>query len=450
MWRELAITPITVSALNEQVKYKLETELDGIWLSGEVSNVITPASGHTYFTLKEGQKAQVRCVFFRYQQQLSPQKPENGLEVVVKAQVSLYTARGDFQLIIHHLEASGSGQLERAYQQEKQRLHALGWFDVGHKKSLPAYPLNVGVITSATGAAIRDILTALWRRFPLARVILYPCAVQGKKAAPEIVAALAAAERRQECDVLIVARGGGSLEDLWAFNERPVVEAIFHCTLPIVTGIGHEIDETLSDYVADLRAATPTAAAEVISPDQSQLQQQLQEQLSHLQHRLSKTLFFWRTQLQNLQRRLVHPRKKLQQQQQQVDHLEWRLKQVWQRGAERWQRRLLNAQHRLATHSPQQRISAGLQRHQFLQQRLMRTMQHRLTEWRFRLVTEEQRLTAISPMATLKRGYAIVQTETQTVLTSVQQVAPATPLTVTLADGQLRTRVIDIQETEHV
>src|SRR3990167_11367189 len=254
----------TVSRLNNEVKFILEDRFPWVWVEGEISNFAAPHSGHWYFSLKDN-TAQVRCAMFRGQQRKLIFTPKDGMHVLINARVSLYENRGEFQLIAESMEERGEGKLRRAFEMLKKKLETAGLFDPLHKKKLPSFPKQIGIITSETGAAIADILTILKRRFPSIPIIVYPTLVQGTLAAPSIVKALKTANRRNECDVIILARGGGSLEDLWAFNEEIVAYAIFESDIPIISGVGHEIDFTIADFVADVRAPTPSAAAEMIT-----------------------------------------------------------------------------------------------------------------------------------------------------------------------------------------
>lgn len=258
----------TVSQLNDEVRALLENQFPLIWVEGEISNLARPASGHLYFSLKDD-AAQVRCAMFKMRNRLLDFQPENGQQVLLRTRVSLYPARGEFQLIVEHMEAAGDGALRRQFELLKRRLSEEGLFDPESKLPLPMVPERLGVITSPTGAAIRDILSVLKRRFPGIPVLIYPVPVQGAEAPAAIVKALRTAAARHECDLLIMARGGGSLEDLWAFNDEAVARAMHACPIPIVSGIGHEIDFTIADFVADQRAPTPSAAAELVSPGKS-------------------------------------------------------------------------------------------------------------------------------------------------------------------------------------
>ena len=259
----------TVSRLNREAKVLLEGSFPPIWIEGEISNLSRPASGHVYFSLKDAQ-AQVRCAFFRQHRRLLGITLKDGLHILARARVSLYEGRGDYQIIIEYMEDAGEGALRRAFDALKQRLLQEGLFDVAHKKPLPRLPRRLGIITSPSGAVLHDILTTLRRRFPGIAVLVYPVPVQGEGAAEKIADAIRFAGKRGDCDALILARGGGSLEDLWAFNEEIVARAIYTCTIPIVSGVGHETDFTIADMVADARAPTPTAAAEMLSPDQQE------------------------------------------------------------------------------------------------------------------------------------------------------------------------------------
>jgi len=304
----------SVSRLNREARALVEGHFPLIWVEGELSNLARPSSGHLYFTLKDEQ-AQVRCAMFKLRNQLLGFKPDNGMQVLARARVSLYEGRGEFQLLIEHLEEAGDGALRRTFEQLKHKLAAEGLFDATQKKPLPSLPRCIGVITSPSGAALRDILSVLRRRFPALPVLVYPVPVQGQGAGEKIAAAIRLAAQRRDCDVLIVSRGGGSLEDLWAFNEEVVARAIHACDLPIISGVGHEIDFTIADFVADHRAATPSAAAELVSPDQTEWLAQLRgfelrftQQLRTLlaRHRQGLAWLEQRLQQQAPQRRLAN------------------------------------------------------------------------------------------------------------------------------------------------
>ena len=271
----------TVSRLNREIRTVLEQGFASLILTGEISNFITPASGHWYFTLKD-ERAQVKAAMWRGNNRSQRYRPENGAQVTVRARVSLYEPRGDYQLIVEHMEAAGEGQLKQEFDELKMRLAAQGLFSSAHKKPLPNVVHRVGVITSATGAAIKDILTVLKRRAPQLEVVIYPATVQGKDAHTQLINKISLANERNEVDVVILGRGGGSLEDLWCFNNEQLAHTIFDSKLPIISAVGHEIDTTISDYVADIRAATPSAAAELVSPNSAELTNQVQQMLNRL------------------------------------------------------------------------------------------------------------------------------------------------------------------------
>jgi exodeoxyribonuclease VII large subunit len=308
----------TVSRLTAEARMLLEGHYPSIWIEGEISNLARPGSGHLYFSLKDA-GAQVRCAMFKPRSQRLGFRPENGVSVLARARASVYEPRGDFQLIVEHLEPAGEGALRAAFEALKARLAAEGLFDPGRKRSLPALPRAIGVVTSATGAAVRDVLSVLARRWPALPVVLYPCLVQGAQAAPTIVRAIEAAGRRQDVDVLLVVRGGGSLEDLWPFNEETVARAIAACPIPVVSGVGHETDVSIADWAADLRAATPSAAAELACPDGSALARAVRQSSLRLTRALRSSMSTLRTRLLLAHGRLLHPARRLEQLSQRLD-----------------------------------------------------------------------------------------------------------------------------------
>lgn len=427
----------SVSRLNTEARGLLEENFSLIWVEGELSNLARPASGHWYFSLKDNQ-AQVRCVMFRVRNMHLGFTPRDGLQILLRARVSLYEGRGEFQLIGEHMEEVGDGALRRAFDMLKQRLAAAGLFDLAHKKPLPILPRKIGVITSPTGAAVRDILCCLRRRFPTIPVVIYPVPVQGTGSADKIARMIRQADARGECDVLIVSRGGGSLEDLWPFNEESVAQAIYACSLPIVTGIGHEIDFTIADFVADQRAATPTAAAELISPDRLEWQQLL----GRLQNRLVLTLqvlltrkrqtFIW------TERRLQHPGQRLRSQAQRLDELEQRLR-LAQRALYRHATSCLaELQARLQSHTPIHRLRQLSIARRNLEHSLHSGFNCNLDKARNQLEVLARALDAVSPLATLGRGYAIIhRLPDRTVLQTTHDIAPGGELEARLAHGSL-------------
>ena len=435
---------LTPSTLNRLVRGLLEDALALVWIEGELSNVACPASGHLYFTLKDS-GAQVRCAMFRPKSAALRFKPVDGMQVLLRARVGLYEPRGDYQLVAEHMEPAGEGALQREFEQLKVKLDAEGLFDPTRKRPLPRYARRIGVITSATGAAIHDVLSVLARRWPLAEVDVLPVPVQGREAPPAIVAMLDKASKSARFDVLLVTRGGGSLEDLWAFNDESVARAIHACAIPVVSAVGHEVDFSIADFVADLRAPTPSAAAELLVPDAQAMTRQLyqlQQRLGTLQQRRLQAIIqredhlAARLQAQRPQARLVRDRERLA-------HLHHRLLVVQreQRQAER--ARLDHLHARLLACHPQQRL-AWLQR-QLAEQlrRLRQAITHRLERERQALQQAARTLHTVSPLATLERGYAILFDANGRVLRTAQGVEPGAALRARLTDGELTLRVDD-------
>jgi exodeoxyribonuclease VII large subunit len=438
---------LTVTQLNRATNQLLGEHFLSVFVEGEISNLSMPSSGHLYFSLKDA-NAQVRCAMFKTQQRRLAFKLENGKQVVVKAQVSLYEPRGDFQLIVEHIEEAGDGALRRAFDALKLKLSEEGLFDAANKQRLPALPKAIGVITSPSGAAIRDILTVLKRRFSAVPVIIYPVAVQGDNAKYEIVKAIATANTHRQCDVIILGRGGGSLEDLWAFNEEMVVRAIFASAIPIISAVGHETDVTIADFVADLRAATPSAAAEHATPDQQEwlsrfvhlearLQQQLQRKLSQKQQSLA-----WLT--KRLQQQ--HPGKKLARNAQRMDELELRLNQAMQTRLRHNKSLVAAIIAKLWQHNPAATINNYKQRQDYLHKRLISATRHKLEQLNQRLSTFSQTLHAVSPLATLNRGYslAFLQSSGQ-IIRSTEQLRPGDMIETRLAEGRFTSQIKDIE-----
>jgi exodeoxyribonuclease VII large subunit len=389
-----------VTRLNREVRAVLEG-------SFPISNLAQPASGHIYFSLKD-EHSQIRCAMFRNKNRSLKFNPENGMLILVRANVSLYEDRGEFQLIIEHMEAAGDGALQRAFEALKQRLYEEGLFSDSHKQIIPTTPKAIGVITSPSGAAIRDILSILLRRFPLTNVIIYPTAVQGEEAEGQIIKMLEIAEIRKECDVLILARGGGSLEDLWVFNNENVARSIYKCTLPIVTGIGHEIDFTIADFVADERAATPSAAAELVSPDQIQIKQQLRTQNEKLLQLISNNIKQHQQHILQLGKRLPHPAYQLQTLIQRLDHLQQSMSHATYVTINTQKMRLNNLAATLGHYNPAQSLQLYSERYAQTRERLKQALQYKLQHFNNELSNLSRTLDAISPLASLNRGYAIV------------------------------------------
>ncbi|MCW8854376.1 MAG: exodeoxyribonuclease VII large subunit [Gammaproteobacteria bacterium] len=435
----------SVSELNLNVRTLLEGEFPLIWVEGEISNLAQPASGHLYFTLKDA-AAQVSCAMFRGRNQYLRFKPENGQQVLVRARVSLYEARGNYQLIAEHMEEAGAGALQRAFDELKARLAAEGLFDEDLKLPIPELPERIGIITSATGAAIQDVLKVLERRFPAIPVLVYPVPVQGNEAAPAIVKTLKRAAKRKDCDVLLLVRGGGSMEDLWAFNEEIVARAIVDCDIPIICGVGHEVDVTIADFAADMRAPTPSAAAELISPDQ----QAYIETFIWYQQRLGQLMLEkirrFKEQLDWLQKRLTqqHPLSYLQQQAQHLDELQQRMTTAWQYTLRDYQNQFQYVLSRLELNTPEQQIENTTEDIYDLMQRMHRSIQQTINNKQQLLAGLSRTLQAISPLETLSRGYAIATDKSGQTITDAKQVKINEQISIRLYKGKL---IANIEKT---
>lgn len=438
-------TIYTVSQLNREAKTILWETFPSLWVEGEISNLARPASGHFYFTLKDSE-AQVRCAIFRSKQKQLAFIPENGDHVLVKARVTVYEPRGDFQLIVEQMEEAGDGALKRAFDVLMNRLSKEGLFDSQLKLSLPKLPKQIGIITSPSGAAVHDILTVLKRRFAAIPAIVYPVSVQGKNATADLVRGIEIACARNECDVIILARGGGSLEDLWAFNEEPVARAIARCQIPIVTGIGHEVDFTIADFVADARAATPSAAAETVTPDQTQWLDEtirIEKQLTQCMDLTVQNIF---QKLDWLNKRLdqQRPDKQLQNQKQRLYQLYLRItnSMVHHLNQKAGYSQALGA--RLRQHNPGNRINILVSHHSHLHHRLRQAVTHQLENGRQRMAKLGHALNTVSPLATLSRGYAIVKNKQNQIVRSYTQVDPGERVEATLGQGRL---ICTVEET---
>jgi exodeoxyribonuclease VII large subunit len=432
----------SVSRLNREVRVLLERGFGSLWLEAEISNFARPSSGHWYFSLKDA-AAQVRCCMFRQRNMLCGFAPRDGQKVLVRARIGLYEPRGEYQLVIDHMEDAGLGALKRQFDELAAKLAAEGLFAPERKRPLPALPKRIGVITSPSGAAIHDILHVLARRFAAIPVLLYPVAVQGAAAAAEIVAAVSLAGRRAECDVLILARGGGSLEDLWAFNDEALARAIAACPIPVVSGIGHEIDFTIADFAADVRAATPSAAAEIVAPDAEEWAASLRRLGERLQRALRQGIDAHHERLRWLIGRaeLVSPEARLAQQGQRLDELEQRLLRALRQILADRRSALRLSLSRLWRLSPAARLQGTAARHAALFARLRAAGLKQLNRARERLAPLVRTLNAVSPLATLDRGYAIVSLEGGGILRDARDATPGTIIEARLSQGKIRAKV---------
>jgi exodeoxyribonuclease VII large subunit len=434
---------ITVSELNRQARTLLERGLERLWVAGEISNLARPASGHLYFSLKDA-SAQIRCAWFRQRQRASLPAFRDGDQMLVLGRVSLYEARGDYQLIVEQIEPAGEGELRRRFEALKKKLAAEGLFDAARKRSLPALPTCIGVITSPSGAAIRDILTVLRRRFPAVPVIVYPSAVQGDAAVPELLAALDAAARRGDCDVLIIGRGGGSLEDLQAFNDESLARAISTCPVPVISAVGHEVDITIADMVADARAPTPSGAAELVVPDQLEWQRSLRAVAAKLAAEARRALQNRFQSVDWLARRLnqASPARRLRQQATRLGELRKALAVAMRLDFSRRGRATDRLLDRFLQHSPASRLRHTTLQFASLRSRVLRAGALSIELARRRLRHAERALNAVSPLATLKRGYAIVtDAESGALLIDAEQTREGRVIRARLARGSIRATV---------
>ena len=429
---------LTVSELNRMARRALESQLPLLWVEGEVSNFTRAASGHWYFSLKDA-SAQVRCVMFRGRNQFADFTPTNGDHVEIRALPSLYEARGEFQLGAESIRRAGTGRLYEAFLKLKAKLEAEGLFDSRGKRALPRFPRSLGIVTSPQAAALHDVLTALSRRMPGLPVVLYPTPVQGAGAGAQIAAAIRTAGARAECDVLLVCRGGGSLEDLWAFNDEAVARAIAASPMPVVSGVGHETDFTLADFAADLRAPTPTAAAELASPVQQELLLQLGQLARQLHHQLARKQQHEAQRLDYLARRLVHPAEHLRRQQLELGQLKQRLHHAVQSRLTREQLQLAQFSQRLVT--PRHVIQREQQSLSALTARAQRAVQSDLQQHRLNLARIASSLAHLSPEGVLARGYSIVQLENGTVVQDAATLKTGDRLDIRLHRGQAQATV---------
>ena len=439
----------SVSQLNQSVRLMLENQLGAVWLTGEISNFSQPVSGHWYLSLKD-ENAQVRCAMFRMKNLRVSFRPTNGMQVLVRANVSLYEPRGDYQLIIESMHLAGEGLLMQQFEALKLKLAAEGLFAQHLKKNLPHFSKAVGIITSKTGAALQDILHILQRRDPSLKIIIYPTAVQGKDAATDIAQMIELANQRQEVDVLIVGRGGGSLEDLWCFNEEMVARAIFHSHLPVISAVGHETDVTIADFVADVRAPTPSAAAELVSRNQTELLQQLQYRRQRLEIALDRLFAEKQQKLKHLSLRLhnQHPQAQLRIQQQIITQLSHRLQQSLRH---RWQKKAENLTAlsiRLYKNPLPLRIQQYEQQLEQLKVRLNSHMNLTLSLQQKQLAHLCGKLDSLSPLKVLARGYSITQNQQNFTIRSMKDVNVGEQIKTRLPDGDIISQVIRLEEKE--
>ena len=437
---------LTVSELNHQARHLLETSFMQVWVEGELSGFSRPSSGHWYFSLKD-RNCQIRCAMFRGANQRVRPAPKEGELVRIRGKVTLYENRGDFQIIVEHLEPAGAGALQQAFEALKLKLFNEGLFGTERKKPIPVLPRRIGVVTSPTGAAIHDILTVLARRCPGIPVTLYPTAVQGQAATADIVAAIGQAVVHNRADVLIIGRGGGSLEDLWCFNEEAVARAIAACPIATVSAVGHEVDTTIADYVADLRAPTPSAAAEKISPDQSIWLHQLQASSERLQAAMGRQHTTLENRLLQLSTRLKDPRRSLQEKAQRLDGLDLRLSRAMAQITQRLRVRTDHLQQRLTMQSPNRQLASARERVLRATTGFNLAVQQALKSRREQLDYAAQTLNLVSPLATLGRGYAIVKNDQGEIVRRAGQLEAGQTISARVANGTVHAQVISCDES---
>lgn len=434
----------SVKDLTKHIKRLLEEDpsLGEVWVKGEISNFTHHSRGHMYFTLKD-EEARVKAIMFAGNNQRLKFIPKNGMRVLVKGYISLYERDGQYQLYVQEMQPDGLGSLFLAYEQLKTKLEAEGLFHVTYKKQIPGYPKVIGVITSPTGAAIRDILTTLYRRYPIVQVLVFPVLVQGDKAAPSIAKAIEILNLLGEVDLLIVGRGGGSLEELWAFNEEIVVRSIFASRIPVISAVGHETDVTLADFVADVRAATPTAAAELAVPHLMELKRSLARMEERLQQAMGYRLHQAEDRLKRVMRSNVfrRPRQQLEQYEQRLDRLQDQLVHSVSKLPAQHRSRLYKLEKRLLSQNPQEKLNLLKQRLGSTHRLLVKAIQQRRRDKCQLFQSTIKQLDALSPLKIMDRGYSLVYQEKKSLVKSVRQVNLGDILKVQLKDGELDCQV---------
>lgn len=446
-FRDTRPRALTVSELTHQARHLLESSFMQVWIEGELSSFSRPSSGHWYFTLKD-RKSQVRCAMFRGANQRIRELPREGDQIRIRGKVTLYESRGDFQIVAEHLEPAGLGPLQQAYEELRNRLQAEGLFESSAKKTLPPLPAHIGIVTSPTGAAVHDILSVLTRRCPAIPVTLYPTPVQGKAATPEIVGAIELAQAHNVADILIIGRGGGSLEDLWCFNEEAVARAIADCTIPTVSAVGHEVDVTIADFVADLRAPTPSAAAEAVSPDQQDWLRQIAKQQERLANAARQRLKTLNTTLRHLEARLRDPRRELQEKSQRMDELELRLGKAVHRRLERASVQSQHLGRRLIMQSPRTRLADASRILSQMDERLHHSLRLYLKHQQETVEHNAQALNLVSPLATLGRGYAIIRNQDGQIVRQASTLSEGEQIHARVACGSVTAKVTQINSGE--
>ena len=439
---------ISVGQLNKRARQLLETNFKTVWVEGEISNLSKPSSGHVYFTLKD-KNASVRCAMFKNRNQSMRFQLEAGMQIIARAKLSIYEARGDYQLIVENVTESGQGALQRAFEQLKAELAGRGWFNLENKQAMPNAPAHIGIVTSTNAAALHDILTVLKRRSPSTQVTIFPCLVQGSEAPAQIADAIEcanhyASELQSPIEALIVGRGGGSLEDLWAFNSEVVAQAIFNSDLPVVSAVGHEVDFAISDFVADVRAPTPSAAAELLSVSTKERKQALGQKILRLQSAMNNSLNYKQARLDSVAKDLKHPGQKSTERYQRLDEIEVALQRHIKQKLSQYQSRLFHLQHTLSQAQPQKKLIGLGTKVGDLHYRLELAMQKNISKYHNRLRISAAQLNTVSPLATLARGYSIAKTVDGKVVTTASQVQQGDDINVQLADGLIHAKITSL------
>ena len=435
---------ISVTELNKLAKSLLENGIPKLWIEGEISNLARPVSGHIYFSLKD-ETSQIRCVWFKQRQSTNANDISNGMKMLALGKISLYQPRGEYQFIIEKMETAGEGDLKRKYEELKQKLFNEGLFDREKKLEIPKLPKKIGVITSPSGAAIRDVLSILKRRFPLLPIVIFPITVQGDNAAPDIENALKNANLRADCDVLILTRGGGSLEDLWAFNEEIVARAIHASKIPIISAIGHETDTTIADFVSDIRAPTPSGAAEIVTPDQNELLKLLKTLFGRIEHETNQYINSKSQSMDWLSKRLSQssPIMTVRKQIEISGNLRKLLFSSIGRNLSLHTKAVDSLKFRLNSSSPKLKIQKAISHLSEMQLKVTTSTKSSVTKLNSQLTTLGKTLDSLSPLKTLERGYAVARdSKTKKIISNSEKVSINSQIDIKLAKGEIATKVI--------
>jgi len=437
-------TVYQVSDLADEMRRLMETSYPEVWIEGELSSLSTPASGHLYFSLKDD-RSQLRCAMFKGRASISRYRPKAGDLVRVRAKISVYAARGDLQCIVQHIEEAGEGLLQRRFEELKQKLNREGLFSQTRKKAIPSFAKHIGIVTSPSGAAVRDIIATLKRRCPGIPVIIYPAVVQGESAAQSVISAIRDAVQHQQCDVLLLSRGGGSLEDLWCFNHEDLAREIASCPIPTVCGVGHEVDVTIADLVADLRAPTPTAAAEMLSPDTDHLMSNLNSMRFRLPNSFKHKLQHLAQNVDVAAQQLVHPKQQLREKFTKLSQTKHRLHHSLKNRLVRLVDKTDDKSKRLLLQLPDSQVHSMRLSTRQLSQRLLRAQSQHFKSSQHNARSLAGQLNAVSPLATLDRGYAIARDKNDGIIRKIKQVTSKDRVTVQVADGALNCQVVEVK-----